>query len=138
MRYTVDVSSLAYALVSAAVPSGTTVLSGAMTDTVQKLPAVIVSVSAPTPVGNDPSGGASAECSIAVSAYSTKRAEASALADTVYAGLIRAWQAGTITPFGWIARVDLGLSILPQQVAPTLAADDLSRFDIVLPVIARH
>lgn len=138
MRYTVDTASLAYALVRLAAPAGTTIESSALADTVSDLPAVIVTASAPTPVDNDPRGGASAAFTISVACYSESRSEASALCDAVYGGIIAAWRDHIRTDYGWISRVLVADTILPQAVASQMEADDLSRFDCVLPVVARH
>lgn len=138
MRYSVDTSSLAYALVRLAAPASAAVESSALTDTIANLPVVIVSASAPTPVGNDPRGDASASFTITVSCYSESRSEASRLCDTVYAGLIAAWRDRIRTDFGWLSRVLVADTILPQPVSSNLEADDLHRFDAVVPVIARH
>ena len=138
MRYSVDTSSLAYALVRLAAPAGAAVESSALPDTVSHLPAVIVSASAPGPVDNDPRGGASARFTLSFSAYAESRSEASELCDQVYAGILAAWRDRIRTDYGWISRVLVGDVILPQPVSSNLEADDLHRFDAVVPVIARH
>ena len=65
-------------------------------------------------------------------------AEASELCDTVYAGIIAAWRDRIRTDYGWISRVLVADTILPQAVASQMEADDIHRFDCVLPVVARH
>ena len=135
-RFTVDAPALTYALASAVAPEGVRVESQAGPTSVGAMPLVIVGTSAPVAVSNGPEY-TSAEFTISVRCYSTNRAEAARLADTMFAGFHRLWRSGVVTEYGWISRI-IKPSQQPTPVVSDLEADDVYRFDCVLNVIARH
>lgn len=135
-RFTVDTSSLAYALAAGAAPGGVRVESQVSPEAAQDLPLVIVGTSAPSSVTNGPHES-SAEFTISIRCYSSRRAQAAQICDAMYAGFFTAWRSGTATPYGWLSRIN-GTSQQPTPVQSDLEADNVHRFDCVLDVIARH
>ncbi len=136
MSFTVDSSSLSYALAKDAAPTGWRVESSSPADIGPSLPLSIVSASAPISVANG-RAEASASFTIVASCYSRSRAEARAGCDAIYAGFFAAWRSHEATPYGWISRISND-SQQPTYVASGLEADDVHRFDCTLSVIARH
>lgn len=136
MSFTLDSSSLSYALAKASALPDWRVESSAPADIGSTLPLVIVSASAPTSVING-RAEASASFTIVASCYSRNRSQARQGCDSIYAGIIRAWRSHEVTPYGWISRVGND-SQQPTYVASGLEADDVHRFDCTLSVTARH
>jgi len=135
-RFTVDTLSLAYAFADDVAPDGVRVETQPDPGAVRDLPLVIVNTSAPTSVVNGPHES-SAEFSISVRCYSSRRAQAAEVCDAMYGGFLTAWRSGTTTPYGWLSRIN-GTSQQPTTVQSDLEADNVHRFDCVLDVIARH
>lgn len=136
MSFTIDSSSLSYALARGSAPDGWRVESSSPADIGASLPLAIVSASGPTSVVNG-RAEASASFTIVASCYSQNRAEARAGCDAIYAGFFAAWRSHAVTPYGWISRIGND-SQQPTYVASGLEADDVHRFDCTLSVIARH
>lgn len=135
-RFTVDAPSLAYALATLAAPAGVRVESQVDPTAPGTLPLVVVGTSAPVSVVNGPHES-SARFSVAIACYSDRRAEASGLADAMFAGFLEAWRTGAATQYGWISRITPD-SQQPTPVASDLEADNVYRFDCVIDLIARH
>lgn len=136
MSFTVSALSLAYSVASQVAPEGVRVETQVSASDAHSLPLVIVGTSAPSSVLNGPNES-SAAFSLSIRCYSTRRAEALEICDSLYGGFVTAWRTGLSTPFGWISRITQD-SQQPHLIQSDLEADNVYRFDCVLDVIARH
>lgn len=132
----IDSAALAVELVRHCKPEGLDVDFGVTPDIAARLPIAVLSTTPPTKVSNGPHGAAAA-FSLHVSVLGAQREQTRRFALDLYGAVIDAWRSGWVGANGWISRI-ANDGAEPAAAHSALIADNVHRWDFIIPLVARH